>query len=112
MEAKGCAKSMIWKNARRYFYWRLRGRLARERAIVQMSKANPYLSYESLTNLLEELLEGSTEPRALAEQLEKLDLESTLTQLGLEGIFGKHTTFAMIEHTLREVAPRRAWSPI
>jgi acetyl-CoA carboxylase / biotin carboxylase 1 len=81
MQAKGCAKPMTWKNARRYFYWNLRGRLAREQALLEISRANPSLPYDALSNLLDGLLSECSEPQALAEKLEKLDLESTIAQL-------------------------------
>jgi acetyl-CoA carboxylase / biotin carboxylase 1 len=81
MEAKGCAKATTWINARRHFYWSLRARLARDYAISQMEKANPNLSYESMVALLNNLLPGGGEPRDIAEQLEKLNLDSTLAQL-------------------------------
>ena len=81
MEAKGCAKATTWSNARRHFYWSLRARLARDHAFSEMEKANPTLSYESMVALLNNLLPAGAEVKTIAEQLEKLDLDSTLAQL-------------------------------
>jgi acetyl-CoA carboxylase/biotin carboxylase 1 len=83
MEAKGCAKPLVWKNARRHFYWALRARLARDKALAEISRANPRLSYDSLVAQLDLLLpQGlNSDLRAVAEQIEGLKLDSTLVQL-------------------------------
>ncbi|KAI0272407.1 acetyl CoA carboxylase [Gloeopeniophorella convolvens] len=41
MEAKGCAKPAVWKEARRFFYWATRARLARSNALAQLADAGP-----------------------------------------------------------------------
>jgi acetyl-CoA carboxylase/biotin carboxylase 1 len=94
MEAKGCAKPVTWTNARRQFYWSLRARLARDHALSEMERANPNLSYESMVALLNNLIPGGAEPQALAEQLEKLSLESTLTQLRSDYVAQQITSLA------------------
>lgn len=83
MEAKGCAKPMVWKDARRHFYWAVRARVARSSALAQLEKANPDTSFEHRLQLLESLasINASTPYRAVAEALEALDLKSKLAQM-------------------------------
>ena len=83
MEAKGCAKPMVWKDARRRFYWSVRAKVARSAAMAQLAEASPESTYEYRTNLLESIagIEDVTDPREIAEALEKLDLTNTVTQL-------------------------------
>jgi len=83
MEAKGCAKPTVWKEARRFFYWALRARLARSEALAQLADSNP----EATPELLEKILDSSistvnrSDNRALAHALEDLDLTSTLVRM-------------------------------
>ncbi|PFH51931.1 hypothetical protein AMATHDRAFT_141248 [Amanita thiersii Skay4041] len=83
MEAKGCAKPMIWREARRHFYWAVRARVARSQALAALAEANPEASYDYRTGLLDTLasIESDTSYRDMAEALEKLDLSQTITQL-------------------------------
>lgn len=83
MEAKGCAKSMVWKDARRRFYWAVRAKVARSSAMAQLAEASPDSSFEYRTRLLEDLaeIESTSEPRETAQALEDLDLTNTLAQL-------------------------------
>jgi acetyl-CoA carboxylase/biotin carboxylase 1 len=53
MMAKGVIrKPLEWKNARRYFYWRLRRRLGEEYAFRTMLTANSKLTRDAMQNLL------------------------------------------------------------
>jgi acetyl-CoA carboxylase/biotin carboxylase 1 len=83
MEAKGCAKSMQWRNARRYFYWALRARLARSSALSRIQAASPESTPEERSRLLNSLLPTTDilDHRVLAPALETLNLEPTLQQL-------------------------------
>lgn len=83
MEAKGCAKPAVWKEARRFFYWALRARLARSEALVQLADGNPEATPELLEKLLDSLVStiDRSDNRALANALEELDLTSTLVRL-------------------------------
>ncbi|KAL1945115.1 hypothetical protein VTO73DRAFT_2735 [Trametes versicolor] len=83
MEAKGCAKSMVWKDARRRFYWAVRAKVARSSAMAQLAEASPDSSFEYRTRLLEDLaeIESTSKPRETAQALEDLDLTNTLAQL-------------------------------
>ena len=83
MEAKGCAKPAVWKEARRFFYWALRARLARSEALAQLADSNPDATPELLEKLLDSLVStvNRTDNRALANALEELDLTSTLVRL-------------------------------
>ncbi|KAH9921701.1 acetyl CoA carboxylase [Epithele typhae] len=83
MEAKGCAKPMNWKDARRRFYWAVRAKVARSAAMAQLVEASPESTFEYRSHLLETIagIENETETRPIAEALEKLDLTNTLTQL-------------------------------
>lgn len=83
MEAKGCAKPAVWKDARRSFYWAVRARVARSAALALIQEASPESSAEYRSRLLNSiaLVDKSTDPRVAAEALEKLDLTPTLAQL-------------------------------
>ncbi|KAF8159642.1 cytosolic acc1, acetyl-CoA carboxylase [Crassisporium funariophilum] len=83
MEAKGCAKPTVWKNARRHFYWAVRARVARSVALASLAKAAPDASFAYRSRLLDSLaaVESTTENREVAEAVEKLDLSSTVAQL-------------------------------
>ncbi|KAJ7224331.1 acetyl-CoA carboxylase [Mycena pura] len=86
MEAKGCAKPAVWKDARRHFYWAVRARVARSAALADIAEASPGTTYEYRSRLLNSLasIDSSTSPRAMSEKLEKLDLSQTILQLKTE----------------------------
>ena len=83
MEAKGCAKPAVWKNARRHFYWAVRARVARSAAISHLAEAAPDSTFTYRSHLLDSVaaIDSTTEYRQMAEAIEKLDLSSTLAQL-------------------------------
>jgi len=83
MEAKGCAKPTVWKNARRHFYWAVRSRVARSSKLGALADATPDASFAYRSQLLDSLagIEDPTDYRGTAEVLEKLDLSSTLSKL-------------------------------
>lgn len=83
MEAKGCAKATVWKDARRHFYWAVRARVARSSALAQLAEASPESTLEYRSRLLASIsfVDKTTDPRAAAEALEKLDLTPTVAQL-------------------------------
>ena len=88
MEAKGCAKSVVWKDSRRYFYWATRARLARSNALAQLAAASPSQPREYREQLLDELsgVNGQSDHRTAAEILENLDLSSVIAQLKGENV--------------------------
>ncbi|KAG1780813.1 carboxyl transferase domain-containing protein [Suillus placidus] len=83
MEAKGCAKPAVWKDARRYFYWALRARIARSSLLEQIEDGNPEMESEERAALLDSLIPDNdlSNNRALAEVLEQLDITPTLSKL-------------------------------
>jgi acetyl-CoA carboxylase/biotin carboxylase 1 len=84
MEAKGCAKPAVWREARRYFYWALRHKIILSSYLEVLVKASPSLSRDNAAKLLFSLLAptlNSKDNRAVAEALENLDLESTIAEL-------------------------------
>ena len=83
MEAKGCAKPAVWKNARRQFYWATRARIARSAAPADIEEASPGSTNEYRTRLLDSLagIDDSASPREVVEALENLDLSGTVAQL-------------------------------
>lgn len=83
MEAKGCAKAAVWKEARRFFYWALRARLARSETLAQLAESNPDATPALLEKLLDSLVStvDRSDNRALANALEEIDLSSTLVRL-------------------------------
>jgi acetyl-CoA carboxylase/biotin carboxylase 1 len=83
MEAKGCARPMTWKDARRKFYWATRARLAETTALAQLAEASPEMTNTQRRRLLATLaqLEEKADNSATADALEALDLRPTLAQL-------------------------------
>lgn len=82
MEAKGCAKPAVWKDARRFFYWTLRARLAKSRLLAKFAEANPDATYQDRLQLLSRLAPTTgDELRETAEKLEKLDIGPAISQL-------------------------------
>ena len=79
---------MVWKNARRHFYWALRARLARSTALAQMQSASPESTLDYRSRLLTSLLVDfeSSDNRDIAAAIEGLDLEPTLDQLRKDNI--------------------------
>jgi acetyl-CoA carboxylase/biotin carboxylase 1 len=61
LEAKGCAKPMVWPQARRHFYWAVRARVARSRALCSLAEADPNASYEYRSRLLDTLTSKGSE---------------------------------------------------
>ncbi|CCM00738.1 uncharacterized protein FIBRA_02778 [Fibroporia radiculosa] len=96
MEAKGCASPMVWKDARRKFYWALRSKVAWSTAMASLAEASPDSSDEYRSELLEKLasLDGVTDRRAMAESLESLDLTATLAQLKADHLMSQMLTLA------------------
>lgn len=86
MEAKGCAKPAVWREARRYFYWATRARIARSNALAQLAVAGPNQSREYREQLLTDLLgvDEKSDHQTIAQALEALDISSTVTQLRTE----------------------------
>ncbi|KAI0918018.1 hypothetical protein AcV5_002805 [Taiwanofungus camphoratus] len=83
MEAKGCAKPMVWRDARRRFYWAVRAKIARSNAMAQLTEASPESSVAYRSQLLDTLasIDSTTDRRIMAEALDALDLSATVAQL-------------------------------
>lgn len=83
MEAKGCAKPTVWKDARRHFYWALRAKIARSAALAQLAAASPGTTYEYRARLLNNLanLEADSDPRQVSSALESLDINHAVSEL-------------------------------
>jgi len=58
MEAKGCATTADWPEARRHFYWRLRRRLNESHMINKLGVAHPNMSYAERVQVLASLVEA------------------------------------------------------
>jgi len=86
MEAKGCAKPAVWKDARRRFYWAVRARVARSSALAMLAEASPGTTLEYRSRLLNSIasIDPTTDPRIVAEKLEQLDLTKTVAQLKID----------------------------
>jgi acetyl-CoA carboxylase/biotin carboxylase 1 len=96
MEAKGCAKRMEWTNARRYFYWSVRGRVPRSSALGKLAEANPNLTYDQRREILDVLLslDPGASPQAVAEAYEAVDLRQTISRLKSEYLLGELVALA------------------
>ena len=91
MEAKGCAKRMEWTNARRYFYWAVRGRVARSSVLAQLAEADPSLACDQRREILEGLLslDPGASPQVVAEAHEAVDPKQTISRLKGEHLLSK-----------------------
>ena len=95
MQAKGCARPAKWREARRYFYWALRRRLATTTALSAIASAYPESTPEYRKNVLSSIAPlDDPDNKVVSEALETLDLTSTLSQLRA----------AHVVHELREVS--------
>jgi acetyl-CoA carboxylase / biotin carboxylase 1 len=96
MEAKGCAKPAVWKDARRYFYWALRARIARSDLLELIEGVNPELEPEERATLLDSLIPATdlSDNRALAEVLEQLNITPTLVKLKTDHLLNHFTEVA------------------
>jgi hypothetical protein len=96
MEAKGCAKPAVWKEARRLFYWALRRKVAQLNHIKTIQEASPTISRSDAKDLLFSLLPATLDPKnnhAMTQALEKLNIESTLSELREAEIARQITAF-------------------
>ncbi|EDR14651.1 ACC1, acetyl-CoA carboxylase, cytosolic [Laccaria bicolor S238N-H82] len=100
MEAKGCAKPAVWRNARRYFYWAVRARVARSVALADLAEASPGISFEHRSQLLDDLasIEPGMDYRQMSEALEKLDLTRTLAQLRADHLMRRLVDLTKQDH--------------
>jgi acetyl-CoA carboxylase / biotin carboxylase 1 len=83
MEAKGCAQPMVWKNARRHFYWAVRARLAESAALQAIETASPETTLEYRKKLLHNLAsyDDAADNQTVATALEALDLTDAVSRL-------------------------------
>ncbi|EJU03511.1 acetyl CoA carboxylase [Dacryopinax primogenitus] len=83
MQAKDCAEPLEWKNARRFFYWRLRARLALAEAYEQFQAVDSEMTEQSCEAMLltahPDL--NFSDNRQLAEALAKVDLAQTVEKV-------------------------------
>jgi acetyl-CoA carboxylase/biotin carboxylase 1 len=91
MEAKGCAKPVQWKNARRHFFWAVRAQLSLSTAISRLTAISPRLSTEEAKRrIFDQLPQVShTDDRAVAEALESLDLSDMIAQVTSAHVTGQ-----------------------
>ncbi|KAI0046521.1 acetyl CoA carboxylase [Auriscalpium vulgare] len=96
MEAKGCARPAVWKEARRFFYWATRARVALSSALARLAEADPASGREQHGQLLRTLahLDEKADHRTVAEALEALDLRPTIAQLKAD-----HLSHQLLETT-------------
>jgi acetyl-CoA carboxylase / biotin carboxylase 1 len=82
MEAKGCAKPVQWKNARRHFHWAVRAQLAISAAVSKLTAASQLTFEEAKRRVFDQIPQAShTDDRSIAEALEGLDLSDLVAQL-------------------------------
>jgi acetyl-CoA carboxylase/biotin carboxylase 1 len=88
MEAKGCAKPAVWKNARRSFYWAVRARIAQSSALAKLAEAKPDATFEFRSKLLNSLssLGSTTDHRMIAKTLEQLDMTKIVAKLKADSL--------------------------
>lgn len=81
--AKGCARdSIVWSEARRYFYLRAKRRILEEAAITRIAAANPSLSREDKLAYLAQVIPANVDlasDAAVADALEQAANDITAT---------------------------------
>jgi len=82
---------MEWTNARRYFYWAVRGRVARSSSLGKLAEADPSLTPDQQRQILEDSLslDPGASPQALAKAYEAVDLKQAISKLKSEHLLGK-----------------------
>jgi len=82
---------MEWANARRYFYWAVRGRVARSSSLGKLAEADPNLTSDQRREILEDSLslDSAASPQAVAEAYEAVNLKQTISKLKSEHLLGK-----------------------
>ncbi|KAG8874436.1 acetyl-coenzyme-A carboxylase [Serendipita sp. 405] len=83
MEAKGCAKPVQWKNARRHFHWAVRAQLAISAAVAKLLAASPQMTTEEAKQRVFAQIPqvSQQDDRALTEAVEGLDLSDVIAQV-------------------------------
>lgn len=72
MKAKGTIREALeWANARRYFYWRVRRRLAEENVAKQLAVADASLSRQERVAIVQSIVDESENDQAAVATLEK-----------------------------------------
>jgi acetyl-CoA carboxylase/biotin carboxylase 1 len=91
MEAKGCAKPVQWKNARRHFYWALRAQLGISAAVAKLTAVNPDISLVEAKRRIFDQIPHVThkDDRAVAEALDGIDLSDIIAQLTSARVTGQ-----------------------
>lgn len=97
MEAKGCAKPCVWKDARRYFYWALRARQARSRLLRQLADANPESAPGYRAQALTQLAPLDADMRQSAEVLENLDITTVVAQFRTDRVLQSLQSAAQVD---------------
>lgn len=82
MEAKGCAKPVQWKNARRHFHWAVRAQLAISAASAKLTAVSPQMPLEEAKRRVFEQIPQVPrhDDRAVAEALEPFDMSDVVAQ--------------------------------
>jgi len=75
MHAKGCAEPVVWTEARRFFYWRLRAKLLLSALVDKLLEADPNLTEEECQQVLQSALPNVNfgDTRQTVEGLEHFD---------------------------------------
>ncbi|KAG8859982.1 acetyl-coenzyme-A carboxylase [Serendipita sp. 411] len=83
MEAKGCAKPVQWKNARRHFHWAVRAQLAISAAVAKLLAASPQMTTEEAKQRVFAQIPqvSQQDDRAVTEAVEGLDLSDVIAQV-------------------------------
>jgi acetyl-CoA carboxylase/biotin carboxylase 1 len=72
MKAKGTIREALeWTNARKYFYWRLRRRLAEEVVAKKLAAADSTLSRDARVAIVQNIVDASESDEAAVAALEK-----------------------------------------
>jgi len=113
MEAKGCAKPAVWKEARCFFYWALRQKNSQLKHIKAIQESSPAVSSTDAKGLLFSLLPATLDSKdnlAFTEALERPDIEPTLSEIQEAEITCQVTSFLRSQN--RKATLKRISQPV
>jgi len=84
MKAKGTIREALeWSQARKYFYWRLRRRLAEEAVVTSLLKVDSGLTRADAVAMLRNIVSADGDDEVVAQDLEQHQAQTVKSQVGL-----------------------------
>lgn len=90
MEAKGCAKPAVWKDARRHFHWAVRGHTVKPAALAQIAEATPEPNLEYRARFLYNLagIDAETDMISRLQQIQMVANDINAVSRDFSSVYG------------------------